>query len=282
MMITWDSLCSYFGVDSSRSRHLVRCPAHEDNTESLSIRQTLDGKVLIHCFAGCSFASVASLVRDGAATPRQTDSRSLPSAAEAPQRDWSKLMVELPADDSSFARHLMRKIGTGTTAGYRRLYPKLRLIPNALLIPAICVWDPVLGGQALPLFADSFGSKTAGRVYKKYTIPGTCCKVPLFFGDKKKGQRIMICEGISDWLALASNDDSLNTVYMPMLGAAQTLREDAAAELQTYETYCLFDNDSAGRDGFRKLQALTGCSRLAPPEGYKDWREWLCHQKPAT
>lgn len=281
MMITWDSLCSYFGVDSSKTRHLVMCPCHEDQNPSLSIRLGPSGKVLIHCFAGCSFASVAGSVRDGA--PRQTALAPAPSSSAAPrQRDWSKLMVELPADDSSFARHLMRKIGTGTTAGYRRLYPKLRLIPNALLIPAICVWDPELGGQALPLFADSFGSKSSGRVYKKYTIPGTCCKVPLFFGDKKKGQRIMICEGISDWLALASNDDSLNTVYMPMLGAAQTLREDAAAELQTYETYCLFDNDSAGRDGFRKLQALTGCSRLAPPEGYKDWREWLCQQKPTA
>lgn len=269
-MITWESLCAYFSVDPGQCRHLVRCPCHEDSSASLSIRQTLGGKVLLHCFAGCDFGTLQQQIRG--AGPRPPAPPPEQSSQQARPKDWPSLLLPLPPNDDSFARHLGRKIGTGTIAGYRRLYPKLRLIPCALGIPAIAVWDPMLGGQAFPLFADHFCSKT-GKPYKKYTIPGTCCKVPLFFGSQKKGDRILICEGITDWLALAANNDDERSVYMPMLGAAQTLNEDTARILQTYETYCLFDSDKAGRDGARKLQLLTGCTILPPPDGCKDWRE---------
>ena len=32
---------------------IARCPAHDDHNPSLSIREFDDGRVLIHCFAGC-------------------------------------------------------------------------------------------------------------------------------------------------------------------------------------------------------------------------------------
>ena len=35
-----------------------RCPAHDDNNPSLSIKETSDGKLLLHCFAGCSFEDI--------------------------------------------------------------------------------------------------------------------------------------------------------------------------------------------------------------------------------
>lgn len=35
-------------------RWQARCPAHDDKGPSLSIRETDDGRVLVHCFAGCS------------------------------------------------------------------------------------------------------------------------------------------------------------------------------------------------------------------------------------
>ena len=36
------------------SKWMARCPSHEDNGPSLSIEETADGTLLIHCFAGCS------------------------------------------------------------------------------------------------------------------------------------------------------------------------------------------------------------------------------------
>ncbi len=34
-------------------RWIAPCPAHEDRSPSLSVRETDDGRVLIHCFGGC-------------------------------------------------------------------------------------------------------------------------------------------------------------------------------------------------------------------------------------
>ena len=278
-MITWNSLCVYFGVDPEMSRHLVRCPAHDDKTESLSIRETPEGKILIHCFAGCTFAAVAAVVRGAAAPPQQTASRSLPSAPDRPPRDWTKLMLPLPSGDLSFADHLARKIGVGHAEDYVRLYPFLRLIPSALGTPAIAVYDPLVGGQAMPLFKSHFTSHS-GRKYKKYTIPGTNCKIPLFLpppeaAAAKKDLEVFIVEGISDWMALASQDASADHAYTAMLGAAQNLDVDVAERLQKIKTYCMFDSDPAGEEGARKLQMLTGCIRFAPPAGHKDWRDHL-------
>lgn len=43
-------------------RYLAKCPAHEDRTASLSIRELDDGRTLCHCFAGCSVHEVVESV----------------------------------------------------------------------------------------------------------------------------------------------------------------------------------------------------------------------------
>lgn len=43
-------------------RWLAKCPAHEDRTASLSIRELDDGRVLCHCFAGCSVHEILGAV----------------------------------------------------------------------------------------------------------------------------------------------------------------------------------------------------------------------------
>ena len=39
-------------------RWIACCPAHDDKRPSLAIRETDDGKVLVHCFAECSVYDV--------------------------------------------------------------------------------------------------------------------------------------------------------------------------------------------------------------------------------
>jgi len=43
---------------SGPGRWLARCPAHEDRSPSLSIRELDDGRVLVHCFGGCGTNAV--------------------------------------------------------------------------------------------------------------------------------------------------------------------------------------------------------------------------------
>jgi hypothetical protein len=43
-------------------RWMAKCPAHLDKTPSLSIRAQDDGRVLIHCFAGCPSIDVLQAI----------------------------------------------------------------------------------------------------------------------------------------------------------------------------------------------------------------------------
>jgi hypothetical protein len=43
-------------------RGVALCPAHDDKGPSLAIRDLDDGRVLVHCFAGCSAAEVVGAV----------------------------------------------------------------------------------------------------------------------------------------------------------------------------------------------------------------------------
>ena len=36
-----------------QGKWIARCPSHQDGSPSLSIREGRDGRVLLHCFAGC-------------------------------------------------------------------------------------------------------------------------------------------------------------------------------------------------------------------------------------
>jgi hypothetical protein len=38
------------------------CPAHEDKTPSLAIKELDDGRVLIHCFAGCTSSEILQAI----------------------------------------------------------------------------------------------------------------------------------------------------------------------------------------------------------------------------
>jgi hypothetical protein len=46
--------------DNGRGNYMARCPAHDDRSPSLSIKQCDDGRNLLHCFAGCDVEDVCS------------------------------------------------------------------------------------------------------------------------------------------------------------------------------------------------------------------------------
>ena len=45
-------------VRESGEGYSALCPAHDDNKPSLSISTGEDGRILIHCFAGCETSDV--------------------------------------------------------------------------------------------------------------------------------------------------------------------------------------------------------------------------------
>lgn len=86
----------------------ARCPAHEDAGPSLSIKEIPDGRVLIHCFAGCEVEDVVAAVgldladlfppRESHGAPLQR--RRLLSAAQALElvHDESQLIALVASD----------------------------------------------------------------------------------------------------------------------------------------------------------------------------------------
>lgn len=48
-------------------RWLAKCPAHDDRSPSLAIREVEDGRLLIHCFTGCATPDVLAAVGLGLA-----------------------------------------------------------------------------------------------------------------------------------------------------------------------------------------------------------------------
>lgn len=94
---------------TGHGKYIAKCVAHEDRIPSLSIRETEDGRILIHCFGGCSIMDVcralgievAQLFEDSGFTPPQR--RTMPSQ---PRRfDWRKMSHDLDfASESHWLR----------------------------------------------------------------------------------------------------------------------------------------------------------------------------------
>lgn len=47
---------------TGQGRWIARCPAHEDRSPSLSIRELEDGRVLLHDFGGCDVGAILDAV----------------------------------------------------------------------------------------------------------------------------------------------------------------------------------------------------------------------------
>ena len=48
--------------ETGHGKFVSKCPAHDDRSPSLAVRECDDGRVLIHCFAGCEVESVLTAV----------------------------------------------------------------------------------------------------------------------------------------------------------------------------------------------------------------------------
>ena len=78
-------------------RWIARCPAHDDHSPSLSIRD-IDDRVLVHCFAGCAVGDVLSAVD---LTLAELYTHPLPSAG--PAGGHSRIRSRLSASNALVA-----------------------------------------------------------------------------------------------------------------------------------------------------------------------------------
>ena len=94
--------------ETGPDRWIARCPAHEDKTPSLAIRD-VDGMILLHCFAQCSLYEITSAAGLGLSDlfpdkPRSHKSISRPFSAQDVLRCLSNEVTVLMIVASDLAK----------------------------------------------------------------------------------------------------------------------------------------------------------------------------------
>lgn len=120
---------------NGEARWMAKCPGHGDRTASLSVRVGDDGRILLHCFSGCSFGEIARAL---AVEPRQLfPPSSEPWRPARPRRDPEQAardlfrrlgrLREAPAPERVRKELcLVRRLLLGGTAAFAELPPTFR------------------------------------------------------------------------------------------------------------------------------------------------------------
>lgn len=245
-----------------------RCPAHDDGTPSLSIRQGEDG-ILVHCFAGCDPEDVLrelSRIRPGSRYAMPSAPRTdRPANVE---RLWAEA---LPPDGSPAAEYLA---GRGLVGPL----PDVRFHPR-------CPWGPKPTTRFLPavLVAVREGStlRAVQRIFLDLKRGGYLDKVTLgrlgsgAWQGGRAGATLALAEGFETAAAFTQ----VNAIpCWATLGAARLDRIRIPASVT--RLIIAEDNDPEGRRARSKAwkayreQGLT-LARMPPPRQYGDWADAL-------
>jgi len=86
VMMSAEDLATALGGKRDGAQFIACCPAHDDSTPSLAIRDGDDGRILVYCHGGCSNADVIKVLKNmdlwSAQKPSQNHSRFVPSSRE--------------------------------------------------------------------------------------------------------------------------------------------------------------------------------------------------------
>jgi hypothetical protein len=194
---------------------MARCPAHEDQLPSLSIRDASNGKVLVHCHAGCEHKEViAALRRRGLWTGAGRRFRSRSANRTQPERksgedEARRTEVALriwqssrPADGTLVETYLASR------GVYRAAVPPSLRFHSGLRHPSGGVWPAMValvtnGVNGTPVaihrtFLARDGSGKAPVDPSKMML-GPCRGGTVRFADP--GELLMVGEGIETCLA---------------------------------------------------------------------------------
>lgn len=93
--MTAESIAHYLGGRRSGRGWVAKCPAHQDRSPSLSIKET-DGKLLVHCFGGCTQSAVIHELRVRGLWP-EARQQTVPVVAAADPKRLARARREGPA-----------------------------------------------------------------------------------------------------------------------------------------------------------------------------------------
>ena len=118
MTIT-DFLRHFNGVKGAGGRYMAKCPAHSDAAPSLSIGLGRDGRILLHCFAGCSTEDILDAVGLKKRDLFAEDGRGVPlpefDPIKSEVQEWTEAEYIYPGGS-------LKKVKKRNSAGKKRMY----------------------------------------------------------------------------------------------------------------------------------------------------------------
>jgi hypothetical protein len=257
-------LVGTLGGNWSGGSAMCRCPAHDDRTPSLSIRQG-DRGFLVHCYAGCSNTDVL----------RELD-RVIPSKGHTAPK-WNNVLRSVKVDRlwgegtdirGSIAETYLRLRGLDVAFPDLRFHPRCPHGPKPLtkFKPALMV--AIRDGQRLVAIQRIFLDPATGNYSEKVMIgsPGQGA-----WQGAAPGPRMAIAESFEDAAAFMQLGHG---PCWTSLGAGRLHLLRFPARVET--VVIAEDNDAEGRRAARRAWAVyeaqgLAVHRMMPPAPHKDW-----------
>lgn len=268
---------------------MAKCPAHDDRSPSLSIRDGDEDRILVRCHAGCEQEDVIAALQDRGLWPsrdyeprssrpsRTKDDRDEASRIELVKRIWREGKDPRHARVFSYLRH-------------RGLPPLADEQLPIFKYHEACPFDgdrvPALIARLSPVQGDIGFEAEPTAIYRT--------RLDRFHGDRRRlglgpsrGQVVKldadislagvgVCEGIEKGLALIASG------WRPIWVTCGTSIMRTFPLLPHLESLTIFsDADDPGRNAAlaaagRWLDAGREARILAPPPPHKDWDSWYC------
>jgi putative DNA primase/helicase len=238
------------GARSSGDGWTALCPSHADKTPSLSISESEDGKVLIHCHGGCQTEDVLSSVglsmsdlmppqMNGTLSSNGHHSPKSPKAEPAPIPD--DIVVEYEAN---------------ITAEWRDYLQRERVLSNKVID---CYRLGIKGNRvAMPVFdkegncrnlrfwlPPQFRQEGDAKIMSYRAGYGIARLYPI---SQIEYDSLLLVEGEMDALAAISHGFNAITTT----SGASTFPEEIASRFSGKSVTLLMDHDTAGREGAEK------------------------------
>jgi hypothetical protein len=114
---------------TGKDGYIARCPAHDDRSPSLSIKETSDGRVLIHCHAGCGALDVLTAIGlEWDAIYPPTDREYRVGRRKPRGESVDSLVVEIAEHDRAMGKRLSKRDVEAYRAALKRNPPKSDVI----------------------------------------------------------------------------------------------------------------------------------------------------------
>lgn len=274
----------------SGGRGMACCPAHDDRSPSLSLADGTEGRLLLRCHAGCSFADVQDALRGRGLIAGTGTFRPLAHALEEERRIAERAFREKRMQQARRLWNVSQPIAGTPAERYLRARGITCPLPRTLRYVGDCWHQDAKRSPALVSHVRNIGDRQSFAVHRTYVredgqekadlVPSKAMLGPVSGGavhlSSIRGP-LVVTEGIETGLSLLSGLLGKPMTVWAALSASGMV--GLALPETTGELIIAPDGDPTGREAADTLAARADglgwqVSILPAPDGF-DWNDVL-------